>query len=51
MKQRPCLCLNKLQFNALAFAPFRAKLGPLQVTMARFYGVRVLDTGIGYGLF
>ncbi len=28
-----------------AFAPFHAQLGPLQVTMARFYGVRVVDTG------
>ena len=30
-----------------AFAPFHAQLGPLQVTMARFYGV----PGSGYGLF
>ena len=28
-----------------AFAPFHAQLGPLQVTMARFYGIRVVNTG------
>ena len=28
-----------------ACAPSHAQLGPLQVTMARFYGVRVVDTG------
>jgi hypothetical protein len=28
-----------------AFAPFHAQLGPLQVTMARFYGIWVTETG------
>ena len=28
-----------------AFAPFHAQLGPLQVTMARFYGIRAKETG------
>ena len=28
-----------------AFAAFHAQLGPFQVTIARFYGVRAMDTG------
>jgi hypothetical protein len=28
-----------------AFAPFHAQFGPSRVTMARFYGVRVVNTG------